>query len=211
MKPIWVDHSLTATYFVVAAATFKWQQISKSKLMRLIFIDTETTGISPHHGHRMIEVACVEMIDGHITGREFHRLINPQRHIPSAAVKVHGIDDLQLIASPLFHEIAEELITFIANGKTVMHNAPFDTAFFASEFTPMGWSVPGLSHPATVFDTLKYFRKLQPGKACSLSELCRQYGLLPASNEKWHSALTDARMLARLWLSAGLDICNIIH
>jgi DNA polymerase-3 subunit epsilon len=179
--------------------------------MRLIFVDTETTGFAPHAGHRMIEVACVEMVDGHISGREFHSLINPERNIPAEAFNVHGIDDLQLHESPFFHEIAEKLITFVANGTTVMHNAPFDTAFFAAEFARMGLSVPGLSHAETAIDTLKYFRKLQSGKACSLSELCKQYGVLPVSNDKWHSALTDARMLARLWLSAGLDNCNLSH
>ncbi len=172
--------------------------------MRLIFVDTETTGLSPQGGHRLIEVACVEMVDDTITGREFHCLINPSRNVTQAAKAVHGIDDTMLRGRPVFHEITEDLITFVSGGRTVMHNARFDTAFFAAEFGFMGWSVPGLSHPALVFDTLKHFRSLHPGQSCSLSALCNLYGLELQTNEMFHSALTDARMLARLWLAAGL-------
>ncbi len=171
--------------------------------MRLVFIDTETTGLSPNLGHRIIEIAGVEMIDGQITGREFHSLINPQRPVPQEAVDIHGIDDAMLRDKPIFEEVLMDLIPFLVGGRTVMHNAPFDTAFFDAALAPMGLRVPGLSSSDIVIDTLPLFRKLHPGQPCSLSSLCERYGLQPQADEGWHGALTDARMLARLWVAIG--------
>jgi len=174
--------------------------------MRLVFIDTETTGLLPNLGHRIIEVACVEMVDGRITGREFHRLINPQRPVPQEAVDIHGIDDAMLQGKPFFDEVLMDLIPFVTGGRTVMHNAPFDTAFFDAELARLGLRVPGLSTSDIVIDTLPRFRKLHPGQPCSLTALCERYGLQPQDDECWHGALTDARMLARLWVATAADL-----
>lgn len=174
--------------------------------MRLVFIDTETTGLSPLRGHRIIEIAGVEMVDGRITGREFHRLINPRRSVPQEAVDIHGIDDAMLQGKPTFDEVLMDLIPFLAGGRTVMHNAPFDTAFFDAELAPMGLRVPGLSTSDVVIDSLPRFRKLHPGLPCSLTALCERYGLLPQGDESRHGALTDARMLARLWVATSSEL-----
>lgn len=106
--------------------------------MRLIFVDTETTGITPIHGHRIVEIACVETIDGQLTGREFHHLINPDRCIPAEVSDIHGIHDGMVRDKPSFAAIADELMAFVSTGKAVMHNAPFDVGFFQSEFERLG-------------------------------------------------------------------------
>lgn len=172
--------------------------------MRLIFVDTETTGLSPRHGHRIIEIACVEMIDGQQTGREFHRFVNPGCQVPPEAIEIHGIDDAMLRNQPCFDEIAAELISFVGSGQSVMHNVPFDAAFFTAEFERIGLCVPPLMNSAIITDTLPRFRQMHPGEPCALSKLCERYGLRPETGENWHGALTDARMLARLWQTAGL-------
>jgi DNA polymerase-3 subunit epsilon len=174
--------------------------------MRLIFVDTETTGLSPRHGHRIIEIACVEMTDGQLTGREFHSLVNPGRLVPPEAIEIHGIDDAMLRNQPGFEDVAPELIEFVAGGQCVMHNVPFDAAFFAAEFERIGLSVPTLTTSGIIIDTLPRFRQMHPGMPCSLSRLCDRYGLQPESDENWDGALTDARMLARLWQAAGLQV-----
>jgi DNA polymerase-3 subunit epsilon len=174
--------------------------------MRLIFVDTETTGLSPRHGHRIIEIACVEMIDGQLTGREYHRLVNPGRQVPPEAIEIHGIKDAMLRDQPCFGDIAPELISFVDSGRSVMHNVPFDAAFFAAEFERIGLCMPPLMTSEIIIDTLPRFRQLHCGEPCSLSRLCGRYGLQPESDENWHGALTDARMLARLWQAAGLQV-----
>lgn len=172
--------------------------------MRLIFVDTETTGLSPRHGHRIIEIACIEMLNGQLTGREFHRFVNPGRQVPPDAIEIHGIDDDMLREQPAFIDIALELLDFVASAQSVMHNAPFDAAFFHVEFERIGVSAPILANREIIIDTLPRFRRMRPGMPCGLSRLCDHYGLQPAADEKWHGALTDARMLARLWQAAGL-------
>jgi DNA polymerase-3 subunit epsilon len=167
--------------------------------MRLIFVDTETTGISPIHGHRIVEIACIETIDGQVTGREFHYLINPDRHIPPEASEIHGIHDEMVQDKPFFTAIADELMAFISSGMTVMHNAPFDVGFFHSEFERLGIDFTPLTCLEAVTDTLPRFRSLHPGARCTLSALCERHGIKLNEGEEWHGALTDARMLARLW------------
>ena len=175
-----------------------------SATMPLVFVDTETTGLDPRSGDRIVEVACVEVLDGHLTGREFHRLVNPQRPVPMVVTEIHGIDDEMLRNQPTFQNIAPELTLFVANSRTVIHNAPFDLGFFAAEFERLGAFVPQLMSPEQSIDTLPLFRQLHPGTRCSLSALCLRYDIVPTAAERWHSALTDARMLARLWLAARL-------
>lgn len=173
--------------------------------MRLVFVDTETTGLSPNDGHRIVEIACVEMIEGQLTGRQLHHLVNPHRPVPPVAVEIHGIDDAMLQFKPAFAELSAELIEFVAGGKTVMHNAPFDAAFFAEEFARLGVEFAPLARQEAIIDTLPLFRARYPGTRCSLEALCSRHGLAPAASEGWHGALTDARMLARLWLASGIQ------
>lgn len=167
--------------------------------MRHIFVDTETTGISPAQGHRIVEIACIEIIDGRLTGREFHYLINPGRLIPSEASDIHGINDKMVQDKPSFAGIADELMAFVSGSNVVMHNAPFDLGFFQSEFEHLGIDFIPLTCLDSVIDTLPRFRRLHPGARCALSALCDRYGIELNEGEEWHGALSDARMLARLW------------
>ena len=174
--------------------------------MRLIFVDTETTGLTPTSGHRIIEIACVEMVDRKLTGQVFHTFINPERAVPEQAIAIHGITDAMLSDKPRFSEITDQLVDFVSNDMVVMHNAPFDASFFAAEFSRIGSSVPALTQSEMMVDTLPRFRGLYPGQQCSLSALCDRHNLPTPSDENWHSAVTDARMLALLWLAAGMEV-----
>lgn len=173
--------------------------------MRLIFVDTETTGLYADRGDRLIEVAGVEVLNGRLTGRAFHTRVFPQCSVPPEAVAVHGISDGMLRDQPLFAEVAEDLVRFVGRSCTVMHNRPFDAGFFDAEFGRLGLEAPHLTSLQHGIDTLPRFRRLHPGARCSLAALCERYGLQPSDSESWHGALTDARMLARLWLAAGMQ------
>jgi DNA polymerase-3 subunit epsilon len=172
---------------------------------RLVFVDTETTGLSPAEGHRIIEIAAIEMVGGCLTGREFHTYLNPERQVPPVATDIHGIDDAMLRDQPRFSEVAADLVEFVSDSRVVMHNAPFDAAFLNDEFERIGSSAPALTSREIVIDTLPLFRKLHPGMRCSLAALCERHRISPPADEDWHSALTDASMLARLWLAAGMQ------
>lgn len=176
--------------------------------MRFIFIDTETTGLAPRNGHRIIEIAGIEMIDQQLTGREFHRYVNPGCPVPPEVIDIHGIDDEMLRDQPSFIDIAPALIEFVAGAQSVMHNVPFDAAFFDAEFERIGLTAPNLTKREMIIDTLPRFRQMHPGMPCALSKLCERYGLQLAAEENWHGALTDARMLARLWQAAGLRVAD---
>lgn len=167
--------------------------------MRLIFVDTETTGISPIHGHRIIEIACIETVDGQLTGREFHHLINPDRQIPFEASQIHGIHDGIVQDKPFFSAIADELMAFVSTSKVFMHNATFDVDFFRAEFERLRVEFTPLTCLEAVTDTLPYFRNLHPETRWTLSALCERHGIQLSEGEDWHGALAEARMLARLW------------
>jgi DNA polymerase-3 subunit epsilon len=175
--------------------------------MRLIFLDTETTGLTPKFGDRIVEIACVEMINGLLTGRELHYLLNPERPIPAFASEIHGITDEAVQGRPRFSDIANELVEFIAGDVVVAHNAPFDMEFLRAEFEfeSSDSDIAHLSNPELVIDTLPTFRKLHPGKRCSLAALCKRYGVCLSEGQGWHSALTDAKMLALLWPKIGIN------
>ena len=166
--------------------------------MRQLFIDTETTGLSPRHGHRVIEIACVEMVDGRLTGNDYHVYLDPERSVPAEAEAVHGLNDSFLLGQPLFSDVAPALMAFIADAHVLIHNAPFDVRFFAAEFERINIIYSLLTCLDSITDTLTAFRKLHPGQSCALKKLCNYYDLgMPEG--RWHSALTDAQMLARLW------------
>jgi len=171
--------------------------------MRQIFLDTETTGLTPNLDDRIVEIACVEVVNGLPTGREFHRLLNPESPIPMYASEIHGIFDEVVRDKPRFLDIANELIEFIAADVVLAHNAPFDVEFLRAAYESSGMALAHLTNPALIIDTLPTFRKLHPGERCSIAALCERHGICLAEGEGWHGALTDARMLARLWQKVG--------
>lgn len=167
--------------------------------MRQIFLDTETTGLSPTQGHRVVEIACIEVKDGIETGKRFHHYIDPQRDVPEEVVDIHGLTSEYLKGKPLFVDIAADLIEFITGADVLIHNAPFDLAFLDHEFRNAGIRTQLVDLCAKVTDTLPVFRSRFPGQRCSLKVLCERLKVELEDDEVWHTAMTDARCLARLW------------
>jgi DNA polymerase-3 subunit epsilon len=167
--------------------------------MRQIVLDTETTGLNPRTGDRIIEVGCVEIFNRKLTGNNFHRYINPERDSDEAALAVHGLTTEFLSDKPKFHEIAHELRDFVQGAEIIIHNAPFDLAFLNHEFERMGLP-PFVEHCANVIDTLVHAKELHPGKRNSLDALCDRYGISNA-HRKLHGALLDSELLADVYLA----------
>jgi DNA polymerase-3 subunit epsilon len=168
--------------------------------MRQIVLDTETTGLSPSQGHRIIEIGCIEIVNRRLTGREFHRLLNPERDIDEGAERVHGISRADLESQPRFAEVADELLDFIRDGELVIHNAEFDVGFLEHELNLMEHPQPLISTHALVLDTLALARQMHPGQRNSLDALCKRYSV-DASKRDVHGALIDAELLARVYLA----------
>ncbi len=166
--------------------------------MRQIFLDTETTGLSPEAGDRIIEIGCVEMVSRRMTGNNLHRYINPQRASHEDAVKVHGLTDEFLADKPLFAAIADELIEFVAGAEIIIHNAAFDIGFLDAELRRLGKG-PITSIVAKVSDSLTMAREMFPGKSNSLDALCRRLEV-DNSNRTLHGALLDAGLLAEVYI-----------
>ena len=171
--------------------------MSNPEIEREIVLDTETTGLEAQH-HSIIEVGCLEIIDRRITGRSFHRYVNPGRSIDEGAVAVHGITMEQLRDKPRFEGIADELLEFIGDAKLVIHNAEFDMGFLQVEYQRCGreadWPPPG-----EVIDSLLLARKKHPNQRNSLDALCKRYEV-DNSNRELHGALLDAELLADVYL-----------
>jgi DNA polymerase-3 subunit epsilon len=168
--------------------------------MRQIILDTETTGLSPAEGHRIIEVAAVEMINRRLTGRHYHTYINPQRAVDAGAQAVHGLSTEFLADKPLFHAIATEFLAFIEGAELIIHNAPFDVSFLDSEFTRLQPALHPVTRYCRVLDTLVMARKKHPGQQNSLDALCRRYEV-DNSHRELHGALLDANLLAAVYLA----------
>ncbi|MEM8817506.1 MAG: DNA polymerase III subunit epsilon [Pseudomonadota bacterium] len=168
--------------------------------MRQIALDTETTGLSTAQGHRVIEIGCVELVDRRLTGREFHRFLNPDRDIDEGAERVHGISRASLENEPRFPEIVDELLEFIADAELVIHNAEFDVGFLEHELKLMRHPKPAVTEHASVLDTLLLAREMHPGQRNSLDALCKRYEV-DASKRDVHGALIDADLLARVYLA----------
>ncbi len=168
--------------------------------MRQIVLDTETTGLSTSQGHRIIEIGCVELVNRRITGRDFHRYLNPDRDIDQGAEAVHGISIEDLATAPRFHEIVDELLEFVRGAELVIHNAEFDVGFLEHELELMEHPQPKIARHATVLDTLTLAREMHPGQRNSLDALCKRYEV-DASNRDLHGALIDADLLARVYLA----------
>ena len=168
--------------------------------MRQIALDTETTGLSTAQGHRVIEIGCVELVNRRLTGREYHRFLNPDRDIDEGAERVHGISRASLETEPRFPEIVDELLEFIAGAELVIHNAEFDIGFLEHELKLMRHPKPSISDHADVLDTLLLAREMHPGQRNSLDALCKRYEV-DASKRDVHGALIDADLLARVYLA----------
>jgi DNA polymerase-3 subunit epsilon len=172
--------------------------------MREIVFDTETTGLSPHDGHRLVEIGCIELINRVETGNHFHRYIHPQRSMPSEAEAVHGLSVHFLSDKPLFAEVAADLIEFVADSPLIAHNASFDFGFLNWELQACGRDPICLSR---MIDTLAIARTRHPGAKHSLDALCTRYGVDRSQRVK-HGALLDAQLLAQIYveLTGGRQI-----
>jgi DNA polymerase-3 subunit epsilon len=168
-------------------------------VMRQIFLDTETTGLDPALGHRVIEIAAVEIINRRFTDKHYHIYINPERQIDAGALEVHGITVEFLADKPKFREVARDMLEFIGGAELIIHNAPFDVAFLNHELALLGLQAL-TSHCPMVVDTLKMAKGLHPGKRNSLDALCERYQI-DNSARSLHGALLDARLLAEVYLS----------
>lgn len=167
--------------------------------MRQIVLDTETTGLEANRGHRIIELAAVEIRDRRITDACFHRYLNPERESDAGALAVHGISNESLLDKPKFHEIAGEFLDFIAGAELIIHNADFDVAFLDHELALAALD-PLRTHCAVVTDTLRMAKDLHPGKRNGLDALCERYQV-DNSGRTLHGALLDARLLAEVYLA----------
>jgi DNA polymerase-3 subunit epsilon len=168
--------------------------------MRQIVLDTETTGLSTAQGHRIIEIGCVELVNRRLTGREFHRFLNPDREIDFGAERVHGLSRADLEHQPRFRDVVEELLAFLADAELVMHNAEFDVGFLEHELALMQHPKPRLSLHCRILDTLALAREMHPGQRNTLDALCKRYEV-DASKRDVHGALIDAELLARVYLA----------
>ena len=168
--------------------------------MRQIVLDTETTGLDPALGHRIIEIGCVELVNRRLTGDSFHQYINPEREIDQGAIEVHGITNESLVDKPLFADVAEDFIEYVKGAELIIHNAPFDTGVLNNEFRLLKKKKPAtVEEHCSVIDTLRMARKMHPGQRNDLDSLCRRYGI-DNTQRTLHGALLDAEILADVYL-----------
>lgn len=163
---------------------------------REVLLDTETTGLDPGQGHRIIEICCLELRNHVPTGRVLHHLVDPGREIDPEAERIHGITRASLIGKPSFAEIADEVLAFLGADPIVAHNAPFDLAFLNAELALI--DLPPID-PARAIDTVALARRRHPGLPASLDALCRRFGI-DTSLRTTHNALLDCQLLARVYL-----------
>lgn len=168
--------------------------------MRQIVLDTETTGLEPKHGHRIIEIGCVEIINRRKTERHFHQYLNPDREIDDGAFNVHGISTEFLSDKPRFADIAQEFIDFIRDSELIIHNAQFDIGFIDAELKKLGRKWGKTEHYCTHVDTLLLAREKHPGQKNNLDALCKRYEI-DNSQRDLHGALLDAQILLDVYLA----------
>ncbi|MGL4767236.1 MAG: DNA polymerase III subunit epsilon [Formosimonas sp.] len=166
--------------------------------MRHVILDTETTGLDPATGHKLVEVGCVEMINRQLTGRHFHHYLNPQRESDEGALAVHGLTTEFLRDKPLFKEIATDLIEFVRGATVLIHNASFDTKFINAELALL--NLPPMNEVCEIEDTLRMAKNMFPGKRNNLDALCERLGVSNA-HRVLHGALLDAEILAEVYLA----------
>jgi len=167
--------------------------------MRHIILDTETTGLNPATGDRIVEIGCVEMINRRLTGKHLHYYINPERDVPEGAVNVHGLTTEFLADKPLFASIADEITEFVKDAEVIIHNAPFDLGFLDMEFKLLKKPIFS-KQVASVIDTLAQARQMFPGKRNNLDALCERFDIRN-DHRTFHGALLDAQLLADVYLA----------
>ncbi len=165
--------------------------------MRYIVLDTETTGLDPDDGHKIIEIGCVEIINRNVTNNSFHKYINPEREIDLEASKIHGLTSTKLKDKPIFNEIYNDFIEYISDSPLIIHNAPFDVGFLKKEHEISRKNDNFITNQ--IIDSLKLARKISPGKRNTLDALCERYSI-DNSDRNLHGALLDARLLAFVYL-----------
>ena len=167
---------------------------------RSIVLDTETTGLEVSQGHRIIEIGCVEIVNRRLTGRHFHRYINPERDIDAGAIEVHGITNTFLADKPLFSAVARDFLDFVDGAELIIHNAPFDVGFLDGELQRLDPASVPLASRCEITDTLVMARSRHPGQRNSLDALCQRYDVDNSSRDL-HGALLDAEILADVYLA----------
>lgn len=167
--------------------------------MRQIVLDTETTGLAPAEGHRIIEIGCVELVNRRLTGSHYHQYLQPDREIDAGAIEVHGITNEFLVDKPRFADLAADFLDYIKGAELIIHNAPFDVGFIDHELAQLGKRWGSLAQYCSVLDTLAMARRLHPGQKNNLDALCKRYGI-DNSHRDLHGALLDAEILADVYL-----------
>ncbi len=170
-----------------------------SEATRQIVLDTETTGLEPSQGHRIIEIGCVEMINRRLTGNNYHQYLQPDREIDDGAQAVHGISNEFLADKPRFPDVVKDFIEYLDGAELIIHNAPFDVGFINSEFKRAGDEFGTVATYCTVIDTLVMARKMRPGKKNNLDILCKEFEVNNKHREL-HGALLDSELLAEVYL-----------
>jgi len=173
--------------------------VQKDNKIRQIVLDTETTGLEPSQGHKIIEIGCVEMINRRLTGNNYHQYLQPDREIDEGAQAVHGISNESLADKPRFLDIIKDFIEYLDGAELIIHNAPFDVGFIDHEFKLAGAEYGKVSTYCGVIDTLVMARKMRPGKKNNLDVLCKEYEVNNARREL-HGALLDAELLSEVYL-----------
>ncbi|MBK1726505.1 DNA polymerase III subunit epsilon [Halorhodospira neutriphila] len=168
--------------------------------MRQILLDTETTGLEPSEGHRIIEIGCVEVVRRRVTDNPLHRYLNPERRVDEGAESVHGLSNAFLADKPRFAEVAATFVEYVRDAEVIIHNAPFDVAFIDHELARLGPEWGRLEDYCTVTDSLAMARRMHPGQRCSLDALCKRYAV-DGSRRELHGALLDAELLAEVYLA----------
>ena len=168
--------------------------------MRQIILDTETTGLDPAHGHRLIEIGCLELVNRKLTRRSFHYYLNPGREVEAEAMAVHGITNEFLVDKPLFASIADEFIDFVRGAELIIHNAPFDLGFINHELKLLQRGFSPVTEYCGVLDTLVMARAKHPGQKNNLDALARRYGA-DQRDRSYHGALLDSEILAEVYLA----------
>ncbi|MGR8929160.1 MAG: DNA polymerase III subunit epsilon [Gammaproteobacteria bacterium] len=172
---------------------------NKIKHQRQVVLDTETTGINPKEGHKIIEIGCVELVNRRLTQNRFHVYLNPDREIDAGAIEVHGITNEFLKDKPRFADVVDDFMSFTAGAELIIHNAPFDVGFLNHELSLLPKEARSVESNSSIFDTLAFARKKHPGARNSLDALCKRYGI-DNSHRDLHGALLDAEILADVYL-----------
>ena len=167
--------------------------------MRQIVLDTETTGLEPSQGHKIIEIGCVELINRRLTGNHYHQYINPEREIEEQAIEIHGITNEFVAEKPVFADIAEEFMTFVEGAELIIHNAPFDVGFIDHELKLLNRGYGSITDVCAIVDSLVMARQKHPGQRNNLDALCKRY-FVDNSQRDLHGALLDSEILADVYL-----------